>query len=201
MVAALRTLIGLLLGLGVIAHAETCKEVPTIAASFDVGLMRPGTYKLVLVATSGRKQGASAEGELSLRPTSSLDRSPRTGKVAQDANFVVTPLYGWSDLDFLAVGASVASGSGGDPAPSSRDPVYPGVLVRIGSLKEGYPPNSPVLLIATVSNRRDDVLATDGGGIGLWVRRLDKNTFAGEWSRWGLAMSGSGYFCATRVGP
>jgi hypothetical protein len=176
------------------ARADTCEQVRSVAASFDIALLKPGTYRLVLVATSGREQGASAEGELNLRPTSSSDRSPRTGQLAQDRNLAEAPLYGWSDLDFVAVGASARKASA-----SSRDPVFPGVLVRLISWQEGYPPNTPVLLVSTASNRRDEVLMTDGAGIGLWVRRLSDGSFAGEWSRWGIAISGSGYFCATLV--
>jgi len=178
------------------ARAETCEEVPSVAASFDIGLLMSGTYELVLVATSRRERGAIAEGSLTLRPTSSSDRSPRTGQLAQDKNLADTPFYGWADLDFLAVGARV-----GSTAASSRDPVFPGVLVRLVSWQRDYPRNTPVLLVSTGANRRDDMLLEDGGGIGLWVRRLGVGSFAGEWSRWGLAVSGSGYFCATLVAP
>ena len=201
LVPASRILISLLVFCAAVARADDCEEVPSVATSFDVALVRPGTYKLILVATSGRNQGASAEGELSLRPTSASDRSPRTGQVAQDENLAEVPFYGWAELDFLAVGASVGNASAGDPAPNSRDPVFPGVLVRLVSWMQGYPRDTPVLLISTVSNRRDDVLATDGGGIGLWVRRLGETSFAGEWSRWGIVISGSGYFCATLAEP
>jgi hypothetical protein len=177
------------------ARADTCEEVPSVAASLDSALLKPGTYKLVVVATSGRKQGASAEGELNLRPTSPSDRSPRTGQIAQDTNLAEAPLYGWAELDFLAVDAPV-----GNALASSRDPVFPGVLVRLISWQEGYPAKTPVLLVSTVSNRRDDMILLDGGGIGLWVRRLSEGSFAGEWSGWGIAISGTGYFCATLVG-
>jgi hypothetical protein len=178
------------------ARADTCERAPSVAASFDVTLLKPGTYKLVVVATSGRKQGASAEGELNLRPTSPSDRSPRTGQIAQDRNLAEAPFYGWAELDFLAVGAPV-----GNAVASSRDPVFPGVLVRLISWQEGYPEKTPVLLVSTVSNRRDDMIVMDGGGIGLWVRRLSDGSFAGDWSGWGIAISETGYFCATLVEP
>jgi hypothetical protein len=158
--------------------------------------MKPGSFRLVLVATSGRKVGGVAKGELNLRPTSSTDTSPKTGQRAQDRNIAETPLYGWVTADWKVVDAPV-----GDNDARSRDPVFPGVLVLLASFKEGYSTRTPILLISTVSNRRDGEVVLDGGGIGLWVRQLTDKGFAGEWSRWGIVPSGSGYFCATPVNP
>lgn len=176
--------------------ADSCQDASALPQSLASQLMTPGTFRLTLVATSGRKIGGIAEGVLDLRPTSSSDKSPQTGELASDRNIADVPLYGWATADWRSVDAPV-----GNEQAGSRDPVFPGVLAIFASWKEGYSSRTPVLLISTVSNRRNGELMTDGSGIGLWVRKLDEAGFAGEWSGWGIALSGSGYFCATPVKP
>jgi hypothetical protein len=178
------------------ALADPCEDVSALPQSLAAQLINPGTFRLTLVATSGRKIGGIAEGVLDLRPTSLSDKSPQTGELASDRNIADVPLYGWVTADWRLIDAPV-----GNEQAGSRDPVFPSVLAIFASWKEGYSSRTPVLLISTVSNRRNGELMTDGGGIGLWVRKLDEAGFAGEWSRWGIAISGSGYFCATRLKP
>jgi len=179
-----------------VARAEPCEDVSARPQSLAATIMKTGSFRLVLVATSGRQAGGVVEGDLNLLPTRSTDRSPQTGQLAKDRNIADVPLYGWASADWKLVDAPV-----GDARARSRDPILPGVLVIFASWKEGYSARTPVLLISTVSNRRDGELMTDGGGIGLWVRQLNETGFAGEWSGWGIALSGSGYFCATSLGP
>lgn len=95
--------------------------------------------------------------------------------------------------------------------PGSRDPIYPGVLVKVSELgEEGYPPLTPVLKIGTVSQTRNPViasdekgenieLATDGMGIGMWVTWADESGFGGVWQEYGIVYDGRGTFCATRL--
>ena len=172
------------------ARAATCEDVSSLPQRLAAPVMKPGSYHLVLVATKGERKGGIAEGDLTLRPTSSTDRSPRTGKTAQD--FTDVPLYGWAAADWNSIGAPV-----GDEEALSRDPVFPGVLVMFGDWKKGYSAKTPLLLISTPINRGGGEIIVDGGGIGLWVREITKKGFAGEWSGSGVAISGSGYFCAT----
>jgi hypothetical protein len=178
--------------------AQECEVVDEIPASFEGSAIRPGTYRLVMIATSGSRTGASTEGMLTLRPTSPTDSSPTTSREVRDSLGTETPLYGWTDLDFQSIGAPIGESS--DPSPLSRDPTSPGVLVTIGRWDDRYPEDTPVLLVSTASNRRDGAIVLDGGGIGLSVRRLAPDGFSGEWYRWGIAISGSGHFCAWRVG-
>jgi hypothetical protein len=178
------------------ALAQPCEDVSAQPQSLAAQLMNPGSFRLTLVATRGRKIGGITEGVLELRPTSSSDKSPQTGELASDRNIADVPLYGWVTADWRLIDAPV-----GDERAGSRDPVFPGVLAIFASWKEGYSSRTPVLLISTVSNRRAGEIMTDGGGIGLWVRKLDERGFAGEWSGWGIAISGSGYFCATPLSP
>jgi hypothetical protein len=179
-----------------IALADACEDVSAKPQSLAVPIISPGSFRLTLVATSGRKIGGIAQGGMDLRPTSSSDRSPQTGELAKDQNIADVPLYGWATADWRLIDAPV-----GDERARSRDPVFPGVLATFASWKEGYSARTPVLLISTASNRRNGELMLDGGGIGLWVRQLSEEGFAGEWSGWGIAMSGSGYFCATPLKP
>lgn len=176
------------------ALAETCEDVSSLPQSLAAPLMNPGSFRLTLVATSGRKLGGIAEGVLDLRATNSNDRSPRTGEVASGRDIADVPLYGWATADWSLVDARVVK-----ERAESRDPVFPGVLVMFASWKDGYAPRTPVVVISSVAHRGSGDIVTDGGGIGLWVRKLDDAGFAGEWSGWGIAMSGSGYFCATRL--
>ena len=181
---------------GRVAVGEACEDVSAKPQYLAAPIMNPGSFRLTLVATSGRKIGGIAEGVLDLRPTSSSDRSPQTGEPAKDRNIADVPLYGWVAADWRLIDAPV-----GDEQARSRDPVYPGVLAVFASWKEGYTPNTPVLLISTASNRRNGEILLDGGGIGLRVRHLSEAGFAGEWSGWGIAISGGGYFCATPLPP
>ena len=62
----------LLLPLGY-ALADPCEDVSALPQSLAAQPINPGTFRLTLVATSGRKTGGIAEGVLDLRPTSPSD--------------------------------------------------------------------------------------------------------------------------------
>lgn len=172
-----------------------CSRPPRPAASASD--LQPGRYEIVLKATQGSHSGAVARGQLWLRRTTSQDRAD-------------TPLYGWVQIDFTAVGAPVFAGGG--PPPTSSDPSSPGVLVRVNGWKEKYAPGTPVLTVGTDSNRNPivsrepggaeiiETLTDDGSGIGLWVHEVREGEFVGRWSEWGIVRDGRGFFCATRVG-
>ena len=148
------------------------------------------------MATEGRSAGQSSTGALILRPTSTLDRSPKTGArpVRHNPNHV--PLYGWTDLDLPSVAAPVMLDDTLIPLPNSRDPVRPGVLVLIQNWEDPGRDQQPVLLIGTLSNLRDQVGWEDGPGIALWVRQIDTGGFSGTWGKWGILVGGRGYSCA-----
>src|SRR5437016_2477311 len=93
--------------------------------------VQSGNYELNLIATEGPKKGARATGYLSLWPTAVDDQSPATGQRAVQTDTLRQPLYGAVQLDFDRVAAPVVSGQPHTPDPTSRDPVYPGVLVLV----------------------------------------------------------------------
>jgi hypothetical protein len=82
------------------------------------------------------------------------------------------------------------------------DPIYPPVLLYVELTKKAPLPDrysSAALLVGTVGNRRDGVMAEDGGGVGMWVRQADANGFRGAFEPWGRAVTDKGHYCAERV--
>ena len=160
--------------------------------------LRPGRYRLVLVATAGSHRGRRAEGMLELRLASPTDRSPEHPAERAPADTSVTPLWGATSIDFTAVGAPVEPrGSDWAPAPTSRDPLHPGVMALVErSDARGHPPATE-LLIGTLWNRRvdDGRIGLDGPGIDLGIDRQRGDSAWGKWGPWGLMVDGSGYFC------
>lgn len=171
--------------------SSVCPRAPRPVA--NVSDLSEGRYSLTLVATRGSKRGSSVRGQLT------LSRLPHPHWGGSD-------LYGFTDLDFSAVGAPVLGGED-IPPPGSEDPDAPGVLVQAVDFERQYPPGTPVLLIGTVGNLNPVagrapnegevvVLTTDGSGIGLWVHEVSENGFVGRWSEWGIVRDGGGRFCA-----
>jgi hypothetical protein len=174
------------------AVTGSCGPVATPAKDFTRQHIVPGTYHLVLVATGGPKKGASVEGELWLAPTSPGDISPRTGKKASPGESLAeVPLFGSANIDYSAVGAPVW-----EPT-TSRDPIFPGVLVRVTDWEGVF--RQPVVVIGSEGNRRDGTVTKDGSGIGLTVQQITEAGFAGTWDAWGRKLGGKGYFCANRI--
>jgi hypothetical protein len=179
--------------------ALPCEAVEdSLRTSVEARLL-PGVYRLVMVATGGPASGKRAEGRLELRRTALSDRSPRTGAGPERADTGMTPLYGFSDLDFGAVGVSLSPGPE-IPAPTSRDPIYPGLLAHVQNWGSRTHPQQNALTVGTQSNVRAKLAAVmvDGPGAGLWVRRLWADRFEGTWRPWGRG-GGWGYFCAVRL--
>jgi len=175
------------------ASTQGLCSAPEHPASFHDSL-RAGGYTLTLVATEGTKRGERVSGQLWLWRTSPRDSSTRTGKVAVKVDTAAAPFYGATDLQFAVVAAPVYSdGSEAEPAPDSRDPVYPGVLVLAGNPHDSMAALA-TLLISTVSNRRDGVWTLDGAGIALRIRSSG-GQLKGDWKEWGIVYNGRGYFC------
>jgi hypothetical protein len=83
------------------------------------------------------------------------------------------------------------------------DPIYPPVLLIAMAIKN--PPMAErfwtVLVIGTVSNRRDGAMITDGAGVGMWIREADAGGFRGTFDPWGIVVDDEGHYCAQRVSP
>jgi hypothetical protein len=182
-----------------VGSALRCEPVEdSLRTSVEARLV-PGVYQLVMVATGGPAAGKRVEGRLELRRTALSDRSPHTGAGPERPDTGMTPLYGFSDLDFAAVGVSLSPGSE-IPAPTSRDPIYPGLLAHVQNWGSHTHPQQNALTVGTQSNVRAKLEAhmVDGPGAGLWVRRLRTDGFEGTWRPWGRG-GGWGYFCAVRL--
>jgi hypothetical protein len=163
-----------------------------------------GAYELSFVATRGSRQGKTVRGNLVLASTAKTDRSPRTGEIAKDPDIRYFPLYGWLDANLLEVGAPLCPG-GLAPPPSSRDPVFPGVIVQAIDPAWNFgdrvkrPPGAPILAIGTLANMRNGRLGLDGCGIGLFVQAAGSGCWRGEWSEFGLQHDGAGTFSLCRA--
>jgi hypothetical protein len=181
------------------AQRAHCPRLPPQGATDRISL-RAGRYQLTLAADSGAPPSSSTTGVVTLWATTPRDSSARTGIVAVGTDTSKTPFYGSVSMDFKPVHAPVME-QGGDvePAPESRDPVYPGVLVFAGAEPVAHNSARYTILISTVSNLRDGRIVADGLGIGLWARRSVDSTFYGDWSEWGIVAGGRGHFCLTAI--
>jgi hypothetical protein len=162
---------------------QACSPVEAVDSSLGAtGL--DGEYAVRLIATSGAKRGAAAEGRLQLMAQDSAYRSMERADGSADTTFSF-PLYGTAEVDFAAVGATIP----GDPG--SSDPLSPGVLVI-------ERPGGVMLRFGSEANRRG-VRRFDGGYTVLQVQQVTDQGFAGTWrSAVGLEES-SGHFCAART--
>ena len=190
------------------AFAPSCWPVDDRLRTPDTARIRSGTYRLWLVATDGRRTNHRTSGVLRLWPTSAADRSPSWPNERPPAGDTAeSPLYGSVALDWSTIAAPVVDPdpaeprqSSDEPASDSRDPLHPGVLVRIQNWQHpGL--RQERLLIGTLSNRRvaDIRPAFDGSGIILSVRQITDAGFNGTWVPSGISVTGMGYFCSTRL--
>lgn len=151
-----------------------------------------GDYELRLVATSGAKTGAAAEGTLRLQPQrDSLLYLIRLGGVPDST--VTHPLYGSVDLNLAAVDA-VSVGS-----TNSTDPIQPGVLVIERHPALGQSGVSGITIrLGSEANRRDRQ-RFDGGYTALRVQEASPERLLGTWASGVSREHAAGYFCAVRT--
>lgn len=168
------------------ADLQTQACAPVEASGGEVaGASLAGEYALRLIATSGAKRGATADGRLELMAQDSAYRALQLPDGTTDTTYSF-PLYGTAAVDFAAVGATTP----GDPA--STDPLGPGVLAI-------ERPAGLMLRVGSEANRRG-VRRFDGGYTVLQVQQVTDQGFAGTW-RSGLGTEESaGHFCAVRSG-
>jgi hypothetical protein len=165
------------------AGPQACAPVEAPASDLAATSLA-GQYTVRLIATSGAKAGASADGRLALMEQDSAYRSLERSDGSVDTTFSF-PLYGTAEVDFAAVGAT-APGN-----PGSTDPLSPGVLVI-------QRPGGVMLRVGSEANRRG-VRRFDGGYTVLEVQQVTDQGFAGTWrSGVGLEQSG-GHFCAVKA--
>jgi hypothetical protein len=180
------------------SNAGPCSLVDKPPSSFNGALPTAGEYEIRFIADQGSKSGSEVIGTLWLWLTRPNDVSFKTGEYPKDIDGLPSPpLYGAIDFDYKAIGAPIDTNDKVAPNPSSKDPIYPGVLVHIIDWMDGYPVDTPVLTIGSLSNLRNGSMYLDGPGICLILHQLDKTGFSGIWTNWGIMIDGSGYFCAT----
>jgi hypothetical protein len=140
-----------------------------------------GEYELVVIA--GTNPVEESRGRLSLRATSAS---------ATPAYRQQYPLYGWTSVDFIKIGAPVDVSAG----PESKDPDNPGVLVlspgpgfkelqERNAFRVARPWDAPIMLVGTLENTQATRGGLDGGGIGLFVQSKKGRCAEGSWASWG----------------
>ena len=168
--------------------APVSAELPEVASATRLA----GEYHLRLVATSGAKKGAAAEGTLRLdSQTDSLRYRRRLGGTLDST--VLHPLYGATDVDLTLIDA-VSVGS-----TSSLDPARPGVLVMERRARPGRPPKTEIIIRLGSDANRTDRQRFDGGYTALRVRKVERGRLAGSWASGVATERAAGYFCATRM--
>ena len=144
--------------------------------------LMPGKFEVTFHATGGASRGHDVSGNLWLV---ALDQ-----QVRPDGH----PMYGWITADLAVVGAPMCSKNG--PAPSSEDPLDPGVLVGIDAEGHHY------MMVGTSGQKYGLERRTmDGCGIVLNIDNSDGVTFSGRWGPYGGPCTGCGEFQARRVSP
>ena len=142
----------------------------------------PGEYRLEMSATCQARE-LTATGTLTLSPISATDDG---ASGAGDGGL----LWGQMDLEFAPFASCLGRSSA---APG--DPIHPGVLVEV--LRWDGVRHHQVLLVSTDSARPGGTHA--GGGVAMWVERVDAGQIAGVWSRWELMGRGEGRWHAERL--
>jgi hypothetical protein len=149
-----------------------------------------GDHLLVMVSTSGEREGRRAAGALELVPHDSASRYVVRPGVAVDSSATI-PLFGATDISIEDVGA-VRLGDLG-----SLDPRSPGVAVLEQRRPGAGSPLDLVVRLGSLANRRD-IQRFDGGYTALTVRWLEDDAFGGSWESGVSGPVAGGYFCVYR---
>jgi len=145
-----------------------------------------GEYRLSMSAVCDSKE-RTATGRLTLASISGTD-ADATGQSTADVGDAAL-LWGQTDLDF----GQFARCFGRSGVPSG-EPIHPSVLVEV--LRWDGERDHQVLLVSTELSRPD---AARGGGVAMWVERVDHGHIGGVWSRWELMGRGEGRWEADLV--
>jgi len=178
----------LVLSLGCGGSSERAPEVPSSVDAVEslseeesaLEPVAPGEYQLEMSATC-RARELTATGTLRLAPIAVGDEAAPSAEAGL--------LWGQMDLDFAPFARCL-----GQSSAAPGDPIHPGVLVEV--LRWDGVRRHQVLLVSTDAARPDGSHA--GGGVAMWVERVDASHIAGIWSRWELMGQGEGRWRAER---
>lgn len=174
------------------ASPEECAPVTAALAATASAEGLEGKYRLKLVAESGARKGAVADGMLWLEPQQGALRYRTRLSGGRDSS-VVFPLFGRTDVDLGSVDAVLVG------RLDSQDPEQPGILViERRSRTDSARVTEITVRFGSEANRRDRT-RFDGGYTVLRVRRVSPRGFAGLWASGVVGDRSAGYFCAMRV--
>lgn len=169
-------------------------EEPGLSREWDPRSLA-GQYRIQWVSDTG-SQARTSSLRLFLWKTSMLDSSPSRHIHPAAGDTAVHPLYG-----VLVPDKGAFTPARVEQLRATIDPIFPPVLLlaRISTSPTVPVRDWTVLLLETVSNRRDDVMILDGAGLGMWVRQADPDGFRGFFEPWGIIVDDKGHYCARRV--
>lgn len=179
-----------------------CDSVPETRLFPNQSLERlQGRYRLVLVKTDGwRKPNGIFTGLLYLWRTSSRDSSANGARPLHEDS-TRTMYFGTIDIDLDSAEwyTEFRWPKPINPTRDSVDPIHPPM---VGFAFRGADEIGPwlwfMLGFGNRGNHRDSGGSLDGLGVGLNVERVDTRGLFGNWGPFGIAKTGSGYFCAYR---
>lgn len=156
-----------------------------------------GEYRITWVSQAGAEP-AQRRDRLWLWPTSMRDSSTVRHRGPASGDTVQHPLYGFMRSDTGRFDASQV-----EELRRTIDPIYPPVLLYTTPKGITFLRDNPlgVLLLGTAGNRRDGAVVLDGLGMGMEILEANAEGFRGNFGRWGVASTDSGYFCAQRARP
>jgi hypothetical protein len=156
--------------------------------------VQAGAYRLQMSAICSSSE-RTLTGLLSLKPISGAEVARGVGATPpSDAFQDGVLLWGQTDLDFERLRSCLEPSS-----PSAEEPIHPSVLVEV--LKWDGEPHHQVLLVATEVSPAGAGGLKSGGGVAMWVERVEKGQLAGVWSRWELVGQREGRWRAELVAP
>jgi hypothetical protein len=165
--------------------SAACVDRP-VAEDAPAPAVRPGAYRLTLVPT-GRpaRAGHAVTGSLWLWPARADDRSPRTGERTGGGPAARALLVGATDAPLGRAGVVLdRRDTAVFPPPTSRDPVYPGVVVYGAEVPPGSLATATLWVGTANSRAPQQVRVADGPGA---VLRALRGTPGGVGSRGGSA--------------
>lgn len=201
-------LIGCTIGRTSVSTAQSAREYPRCDSVPETRLFPnqsleglEGRYRLVLVKTDGwRKPNGTFTGLLYLWRTSSRDSSANGARPLREDS-TRTMYFGTIDIDLDSAEwfMEFRWPKPINPTRDSVDPIHPPM---VGFAFRGVDEIGPwlwfMLGVGNRGNHRDSGGSLDGLGVGLTVERVDTRGLFGNWGPFGIAKTGSGYFCAYR---
>jgi hypothetical protein len=160
----------------------------------ELSPVQAGAYRLQMSAICSSSE-RTLTGQLTLKPISGAEVARGVGATPpSDGLEDGVLLWGQTDLDFEKLRSCLTHST-----RSAEEPIHPSVLVEV--LKWDGEPHHQVLLVATEPGQPGPLGLKSGGGVAMWVERVEQGHLAGVWSRWELVGQREGRWRAELLNP